>query len=137
MHSGQLGHTEIFIRPPRPKNNVGVTGGGTAATAGGAPKRGSGGVELSTPVAVGAAADATADGGDEDDENPNMLGGGRPGDGGGEGANDRGGGKSRSETEEAWSCCGKTVVSAGRGCEPREPLATVRNVSAACSWVSK
>ncbi|CAM9342769.1 unnamed protein product, partial [Ectocarpus sp. 13 AM-2016] len=24
----------------------------------------------------------------------------------------------------AWSCCGKPVLSAGRGCEPREPLAT-------------
>ncbi|CAM9853320.1 unnamed protein product, partial [Hapterophycus canaliculatus] len=30
----------------------------------------------------------------------------------------------RCEGEDAWSCCGKTVVSAGRGCEPREPLAT-------------
>lgn len=31
-----------------------------------------------------------------------------------------------SEAEETWSCCGKMPVSGGRGCEPKEPLATVR-----------
>ncbi|CAN0490201.1 unnamed protein product, partial [Laminaria digitata] len=30
----------------------------------------------------------------------------------------------RLDGEDAWSCCGRTVVAAGRGCEPREPLAT-------------
>lgn len=100
MHSGQRGYTEIFVRPPRPKNNA----GGAAITAAGAQGTGSG------------------ENGDEDDESLGWPGGG----GGGEGAGDRGSGKSRSEAEEAWSCCGKTVVSAGRGCEPREPSATVR-----------
>lgn len=44
-------------------------------------------------------------------------------------ASDRGGGNSKkiplSNSEDAWSCCGKTFASAGRGCEPVEPLATV------------
>lgn len=135
VHSGRRGHTEIFIRPPRPASNAGAAGaGGTATTTTGtataaaaaaaAQSRGSGGVEFSTTpgaASVAGVAKATPDG-DEDGESS-----GRPGrGGGGEGAaGERGGGKSRSEAEEAWSCCGKTVESAGRGCEPREPLATV------------
>lgn len=30
-----------------------------------------------------------------------------------------------SDTEDAWSCCGRSVATAGRGCGPAEPTATV------------
>lgn len=119
-HSGRLGHTEIFVRPPRPTSKSGATGEATTAGAG-ARNTGSGGVEFSTAGALAAAVKAAPEG-DDCDENSDRSGWG----GSGEGASDWGGGKGRSEAEEAWSCCGKTVVSAGRGCEPREPLATVR-----------
>lgn len=119
VHSGQLGRTDMFTRPPRPKNSAGAAGGVSTTMALGAHNRGAGGVEVS------ASAKTTATSGSEgDNDAPDRPGG--DGDGDGDGAGDRGGGKSRSEAEEAWSCCGKSVVSAGRGCEPREPLATVR-----------
>lgn len=40
-------------------------------------------------------------------------------------AREHGGGRSP-DGEDAWSCCGKTVSNGGRGCEPKEPVATVR-----------
>lgn len=127
MHSGKLGHTGIFIRPPRPKSGFSGTaaGGPSAALAAASKKTSSGGDELEEREGSAAAAAAARN----EEDNPGGAGGAGTGaaeeDGEAERATDKGGGKIRSEAEDAWSCCGKTLESAGRGCEPREPLATV------------
>lgn len=115
VHSGQLGHTRIFMRPPRPSRPDQPTkgkretpakkdaGSGTPAKEGGdsvrTPKRAGLGTGLG--AALGAGAERWA--GVAKRRLDNRLDG-----------------------EDAWSCCGRTVAAAGRGCEPREPAATVR-----------
>ena len=122
MHSGQLGHTRIFMRPPRPsrperpirRNDQSLSSTTTKNPA-----------VSGTPI-----------------ENSNSLGsikwagveaeaGAEAGAGAGRGANAarwQGGMSDRLDGEDAWSCCGRTVVAAGRGCEPKEPLAAVRKL---------
>lgn len=147
IHSGQLKHTGIFIRPPRPgsssntigyqrppfqqgvdndrHNNNGNDGlSGSLSTLGANPdvaeakqiESGDGAFVPAGAATVDLVV-ATAHGGDEGGDTDSGVGGGGAGAGGRTGI--------RTEAEDAWSCCGKTIVSAGRGCEPREPLATV------------
>ncbi|CAN0136281.1 unnamed protein product [Scytosiphon promiscuus] len=119
IHSGQLKHTGIFIRPPRPGSSSDGNGGRchrppyrqevTGA------KRNESGDDDACAAETGASVVATAYGRDR---------GEGTGGAGQDGAGLGGRSSIRVEGEDAWSCCGKTVVSAGRGCEPREPLAT-------------
>eukprot|EP00904_Undaria_pinnatifida_P008802 jgi/Undpi1/5051/HiC_scaffold_19.g08403.m1 len=117
VHSGQLGHTRIFMRPPRPSRPDQPTkgkretpakkdaGSGTPAKEGGdsvrTPKRAGLGTGLG--AALGAGAERWA--GVAKRRLDNRLDG-----------------------EDAWSCCGRTVAAAGRGCEPREPAATPKDL---------
>lgn len=128
IHSGRLAHTGIFVRPPRPKSRGGGGGSGnrnppSPQESGNDQQRNSGdsssaGSRSGLPGAAAAAAPDAATGRDDGE----GVGAEAEAVTGGYG----GGNKSRSDGEEAWSCCGKPVLSAGRGCEPREPLATVR-----------
>lgn len=121
VHSGQLGHTRIFMRPPRPSRpDLPIRGNDQSLSP-----------TTTKNPAVSAAADE-----DSDSLGPTKGAGAGVGTGAGAGAG-RGADAARRRTgrmgdrsdgEDAWSCCGRTVVAAGRGCEPREPLATVRGL---------
>ncbi|CAM9895541.1 unnamed protein product [Ectocarpus sp. 4 AP-2014] len=134
IHTGRLAHTGIFVRPPRPKSRCGSGGGGGSGSGNRNPPSSpqesssdlprnigdssSGSSRSGLPGAAAAAA-AAADLAmvRDDGEGVEVEAEAATGDFGG-------GSKRHSEGEDAWSCCGKSVLSAGRGCEPREPLAT-------------
>lgn len=104
VHSGQLGHTQVFIRPPR--QSRARSGGGTVlASSTGNGKRSSAAIIRDRGASL---ADKTGS------ATPRATAGER--------------GYNRLEGEDAWSCCGRTVASAGWGCGPRGPLATVNRL---------
>lgn len=110
VHNGQLGHTRVFLRPStsnviNPPFLCGNAGLGSSTGPQNALMSGVD-VEDGRPADVALAAGSTA----------------ITSTAAGERANDR------SEAEDAWSCCGKTLVCAGRGCEPKEPVATVSSI---------
>ncbi|CAM9990190.1 unnamed protein product, partial [Pylaiella littoralis] len=126
-HSGHLGNPGIFIRPPRPRTSTGSNNrNGTPDDDHHHPsfrKKGrhdqhhgsSSGGTLNPTSALHAGGGETGD-----DVTVGGIGVG--------GVSDSCDGGSNkilsSKAEDAWSCCGKTFTSAGRGCEPVEPLAT-------------